>query len=176
MSDDFVDQLGLAVLPHHIRRMLDCFRPGDTGEPRPAMGAESRPRAPGRAQSMMRLLEAHGPLAVMDIAQRLGLSHPMIINFAKQLIAAGLVAESRGVGDRRVRLLELTEAGRIEAERIRAYHADLEIVYRQLCEEVGVDLLQVSRAVKSSLRDRPIAERVEILHQEREKQDVDVDE
>lgn len=154
-APDFVDELGLCVLPHHIRRMLDCFRNQE-----PALAPERTGQAPGRAHSMVRLLEAHGPLGVVEIAARLRLSHPMIIDFGRKLQAAGLVEESRDPADRRIRLLALTPSGREEAARIAEEHERLSRAYAALCEEIGVDLLDASRKLQSALAARSISERL----------------
>ena len=161
MTTDFVDELGLCVLPHHIRRMLDCFRNQE-----PALAPEGAGEAPGRAHSMMRLLDAHGPLGVVDIAARLRLSHPLIIDFSRKLQAVGLVEESRDPADRRVRWLALTEAGRAEAQRIAGEHERLARAYGALCEEIGVDLLEVSRKLQAALAARSISERLTQLDEE----------
>ncbi|WP_300528435.1 MarR family transcriptional regulator [Maricaulis sp.] len=168
MADDFVDELGMAVLPHHVRRMLDCFKANEAeAEPSPSRTDEA-PRAPGRAGSTMRLLAEHGPLGVVEIANRLRLSHPLIINFTRTLTERGLVEAQISPNDRRVRLLALTEAGRAEARRIEALHKETEQVYRALCDEVGVDLLQVSRAVQQALKNKPVGQRLAELQAEKE--------
>jgi DNA-binding MarR family transcriptional regulator len=156
VAEDYVNTLGMAVLPHHVRRMLDCFLSGE-GEPATEDGIV---HAPGKASSMMRLLDAHGPLGILDISARLGLSHPLIIGFAKTLLADGLVSERRSPTDGRVRLLALTDAGRIEAAHIQRLHARLESVYRGLCEEVGIDLFQLSLAVQAALENKSLADRL----------------
>lgn len=171
MTDDFVDELGMAVLPHHVRRMLDCFKSNEAELEPSARNGDEPVRAPGRAGSTMRLLDEQGPLGVVEIANRLRLSHPLIINFARTLTERGLVEARTCSHDRRVRLLALTDAGRVEARRIAALHKRTEQVYRALCDEVGVDLLQVSRAVQAALERKPMRQRLAELNSTKEQID-----
>lgn len=162
MTDDFVDQLGTAVLPHHVRRLMDALL-ADAG----AVSAKFGLSIPHRCCSTLLLLDAEGPIGVMRVAERLGLSHPVIIDFAKTLKNLGLLEEQVSRADRRVRLLALTEAGRLEAARVRRLHAALSRAHDDLCAEAGVDLVAISQTLQASLRQRSLLDRLDLAEKDR---------
>jgi DNA-binding MarR family transcriptional regulator len=153
-EDDYVGALGMAVLPHHLRRLVDTFiaQRADMTE---QMGLLSPPRA----SSMMRLLAEQGPLGVVEVAQRLRLSHPFISQMTQSLKQSGLVETHKSKTDGRKQLLALTAAGRAEAIVIRDNHDVLTRVYQELCEEIGVDLFGASQDAMRALDARTLAER-----------------
>src|SRR5437016_11892210 len=57
---------------------------------------------------LLRLLAEQGPMAVCDIAQALGFTHPAISQLATKLVDAGWVVRRRDRGDARRSLLVLT--------------------------------------------------------------------
>jgi len=161
MSGDFVDQLGSAVLPHQVRRLMDALL-ADAG----AVSVKFGLSIPHRCCSTVLLLDAEGPIGVMRVADRLGLSHPVIIDFAKTLKNLGLLEEQVSRTDRRVRLLALTEAGRLEAARVRRLHAALSRAHDDLCAEAGVDLLAISHTLQASLRQRSLLDRLDLAEKD----------
>ncbi len=155
MSDDFVDQLGSAVLPHHVRRIMDALI-ADADEVVARFGLT----IPHRCCSTVLLLDEEGPVGVMRAAERLGLSHPVIIDFAKTLKRLGFLKETISTEDRRVRLLALTDAGREEADRVRHLHVALARVHDEVCAEAGIDLVGASRSIRAALREASIIDRL----------------
>lgn len=60
---------------------------------------------------LMRLLQSEGPLAMKELAGRLGISPPSVTALTRRLAATGLVTRRAHAEDSRVTLLELTPAG-----------------------------------------------------------------
>ncbi|MGQ9925318.1 MAG: MarR family winged helix-turn-helix transcriptional regulator [Chloroflexaceae bacterium] len=60
---------------------------------------------------LMRLLQSEGPLAMKELAGRLGISPPSVTALTRRLLATGLVTRRPHADDSRVALLELTPAG-----------------------------------------------------------------
>lgn len=60
---------------------------------------------------LMRLLQSEGPLAMKELAGRLGISPPSVTALTRRLAATGLVMRRAHAEDSRVVLLELTPAG-----------------------------------------------------------------
>ncbi|WP_203291656.1 MarR family winged helix-turn-helix transcriptional regulator [Maricaulis parjimensis] len=162
MGDDFVEELGLAVLPHHVRRAMDALV-RDADLVTRAFGLS----IPHRCCSTVLLLDEAGPMGVMETAKRLKLSHPVVIGFAKTLRELGLVEDQPVPGDARVRLLALTPEGRAEAGRVRQLHAALAQAHADVSEEVGVDLLAACQAVTEALSRRSLLERIELPEKEK---------
>ena len=153
---DFVTELGSAVAPHHVRRMLDALI-REAGEATAQFGVQ----APFRACSFILLLDQEGPLSIMRAAERLQLSHPVIIALARSVRELGLVKEGVAANDARVRLLSLTEAGREDAVRIRRLHAALAKIHDDIGREAGADLVEVSRRALAALKRQPLLERLQ---------------
>ncbi len=162
MSGDFVDQLGAAVLPHHVRRLLDALI-ADADRVADRFGLT----IPHRCCSTVLLLDKEGPIGVMRVAEQLGLSHPVIIDFARTLKQLGFLEEVVSTTDRRVRLLALNAAGREEAGRVRRLHAALSHAHDDLCAEAGVDLVAISQTLQASLRERSLLDRLDFSEKDR---------
>ena len=153
-NDDYVAALGISVLPHHLRRLVDKLLV-QRAEMTERMGLVSPPRA----SSMLRLLAEQGPLGVVEIAHRLRLSHPFISQMTQSLRQLGLVETRKSRTDGRKQLLALSEAGRAEASIIRDNHDVLKDVYIGLFKEIEVDLFEASQKAMRALDARSLADR-----------------
>jgi DNA-binding MarR family transcriptional regulator len=152
--DDFITELGLPVLPHHLRRLVDRLMAESE-----LIATRTGVKSPLRASSMMRLLQELGPFGVVEISQRLGLSHPLIIQFEKVLTERGLVRSKKNPNDQRSRLLELTKAGEKEAIQIRKNHNRIGKIYTEISDEIGVDLYEIVQKANQALDRKGMVER-----------------
>lgn len=134
-SDDFIRAQGLPFLAHLLRRLSDRMV-AEAG----AFEAELDVGAPPRTASTMLLLLTEGPQAVTGIAARLRQSHPLVINWLKQLRALGLVTKSADPEDGRRSLVALTEAGVTEAKRMAALSPVIGAAYAAVLTEAEADL------------------------------------
>ncbi len=110
-------------------------------------------QAPLRAFSFISLL-ARADLTVTEIAPRLGVTHAGVIKTEKLLEKLGYVERGQDPDDARRKPLRLTAAGREEADRIAAYMERASAVYRDLFDEIGVDLFAAARAFEARLDER----------------------
>ena len=94
--------------------------------------------SPAKGASTLLLLRARGPQSVTQIAQRLRLSHPMIINVTRELEGLDLVVSREDPFDRRRRPVSLTTAGEIQADRIAAVNRMMAAAYGGLFLDAGV--------------------------------------
>ncbi len=65
-----------------------------------------------RCFPLFRLLSEQGPLGVTEVAERLGISHPAVIQIARELERRDLIVSEKAPHDARKRLLRLSEHGR----------------------------------------------------------------
>ncbi|MBO6797536.1 MarR family transcriptional regulator [Maricaulis sp.] len=135
---DFIEELGHAVLPHHVRRLLDTVLKWE-GE----RAAQLQISVPLKTHSMLVLLSRRGPMKLGEVVAQLRLSRPLIVKFADTLVGMEMVTEQRPSSDRRVRLLGLTEAGQVEVSRIEAFLEEAQARYRVLGQTLGNDLLDL---------------------------------
>ena len=157
MADsDFVRSLGLAFLAHRLRRASETILEGTSG-----FLAASGSAAPARSISTLLLLRRIGPAGVTAIAQRLRLSHPLIIKLTSALIAAGYAEQRADPTDNRRRLIALTPAGEAEVERLEHLLGAVERMLRALFEETGVDLFDAIERFETATDAVPVGARLE---------------
>ena len=160
-SGDFIDEIGVAVLPHHMRRLVDQIMASSADNL-----AKLNLKTPPRAVSTMLLLDREGELAITRIAERLRLSHPQVIRNVRDMIAAGLASDRLSKTDRRVRIVKLTRRGQSEARLLADHLRRVEQLYRQLFDEIGADLFEATLRASAALQTKSYAERYEELLEE----------
>lgn len=153
--DDFVESVGLALFAHRLRRLSEQLVEA-TGAWLPELGVT----APPKSVSSMMLLAREGPLGVTEIAQRLRLTHPLIVKLSRELEALGLVRIENDPTDGRRRNLVLTAAGRTQADRIGEVTTRIAQVYRRLFDEAGADGLLAVERIEWALNQRSFARRL----------------
>lgn len=157
MADpDFVRSLGIAFLAHRLRRASETIVEGTT-----LFLRDNGFAAPARSVSTLLLLRRHGPMGVTEIAQRLRLSHPLIIKLTGALIGAGYAERSADPGDNRRRLIALTDRGEAEVERLDALLRVTERTLRELFAETGLDLFEAIERFEAATDTIPVAARLE---------------
>lgn len=118
---------------------------------------------PARGMSTVLLLDEAGPLGIMEIAERIRFSHPLVIRLTKDLEDAGVVHVVGDPADRRRRLIELTPTGRGQAEAIRAASRVITAAYQALSAEIGVDLLAMVEHLEAAGDRLPFPQRLRDL-------------
>ena len=99
------------------------------------------------------------PMAVTELAQALGMTHPAITNLANQLIKRGLVQELRDPRDERRRLLQLTPRATELRDRLAPVWDEIRRAARDLLDEAGVDLIGDLQRIESVFAERSVADR-----------------
>lgn len=153
---DFITSLGRPFLAHRLRRLSETFVEGSSRW-LPAAGIT----APPRAHSTLLLLEKDGPLGVTALAARLRLSHPLLIKLTGRLEALGLTRTTQDPKDGRRRMIDLTGAGRAEAERVRRAVAVVDRVFEELLDEIGMDILEGCARAERACRGLSFDKRLE---------------
>ncbi len=156
MDNDFVSELGVGLLAHRMRRVVDQIM-ADCRSYLTSTGLA----VPAKGVSTVLLLEAEGALGITEISQRLNFSHTLVVRLVSPLTSAGLVVEHRDPNDGRRRVLELTERGRRAAEEVRArFLAPAETAYLNLFKEIGVDVFDVIERLDVALADKSFVTRL----------------
>lgn len=155
---DFVESVGLPLFAHRLRRLSEALV-DSLREWRPEAGVT----APPKASSTLLLLLAVGPLAVTQIAARLKLTHPLIIQLTRELGRLGLVEVNQDPDDGRRRLVSLTPAGKREAENVKKLHRAVDTVYREIFSEIDIDAYAAVAEVERALKRRSLVSRLNDL-------------
>ena len=154
-SADFVTELGLLVVDHRLRRIVDQLLAAQS-EVYTENGITFEPRW----TSTFLLLEREGALPVTTIASRLGLSHPAIIKITNAMIAANLVTDADDADDDRRRLIRLTPHARRLSSRLHRFWEAVTDAQREIFTQAGSNVLDVIGRVEGQLTRKPLARRV----------------
>lgn len=114
---------------------------------------------PGYATSIVHTLFHGGPQSISELAQGLALSHQLASQRIKWLTGEGLVTVAPGSRDRRVRVVTLTPAGRLEAEKLQEFLPMLLSAYSDLFDEIGRDAHQTVLDASAALETRSLSAR-----------------
>jgi DNA-binding MarR family transcriptional regulator len=109
---------------------------------------------------MFYLLKNHSPMAVTDIAQALGVTHPAVIQIARDMKRRGLVVSQQDPKDRRIRNIGLSEKGRILLKELEPLWADIDSSAREMLKDNGIDLLQIIENLENAVLNKGVFERV----------------
>lgn len=156
-GEDFIETLGAPFLAHRFRRLSERFVEGAQ-----AFLREQGVDVPARSGSTLALLAQEPGLGVTEIATRLKLSHPLVIDLLRQLEQLGVVRFEADPADRRRRRVFLTDKGRATAERLRQLNQVLAAAYGDLSRDVAVDLRDLVGRIEAAERGRPFLDRLRL--------------
>jgi DNA-binding MarR family transcriptional regulator len=146
------DRAALGTLLRHVLEVLD----GDVAAVYAGLDlADYRPRF----SPLVRVLVAEGPLAIRDLAARVGVTHSAASQTVAQMVRAGLVVLAPGA-DARQRIVTLTDRARALLPVIEAEWAATTTAMRDLDAELPVPLADELYAVLDALRRRPLRDRI----------------
>jgi N-acetylglutamate synthase-like GNAT family acetyltransferase/DNA-binding MarR family transcriptional regulator len=103
MEHDFLRELGLLSVVTRLKRISEAMI-HDGRRLYKELGMEIEPNW----YVIFRLLQKHGELTVMEIADKIGFAHPSVISIVNKMIKADYLEENKCGFDHRKRLLKLT--------------------------------------------------------------------
>lgn len=155
IDEDFIRRQGPAFLAHLLRRLSDeLVRGADAWSP--GVGVT----APPRTTSTLLALDEHGPLGVTEISMLLRQSHPLVINWIKQLKAQGLVKTRADKSDRRRTVVALTARGASEIRHIRKALVCMGKTSQALMDEAAPGLFAALWRMEQACRRESFADRL----------------
>ncbi len=117
-----------------------------------------------RWHGVLRTLEGEGPASVVELARKLGITHPAVHHTVQSLVAEGLVASYRDARDKRRRVLALTRFGRMRLAELADVFRDLDAECRQRFEADLEGIVDNLNSARISIVDYEVDNR---LHAER---------
>ena len=105
---------------------------------------------------VLRLLEQRGPLSVGEIAREIGLTHSAISQLATKLTKGGWLQRVDTDGDRRQRVLALSERCEQELRAARPLWQAMRASVERRIMDTGVDLLGALTLYEASLDEQPL--------------------
>jgi len=153
---DFIHRQGPAFLAHLLRRLSDELVRG-AEQWYPQVGVT----APPRTTSTLLALDERGPLGITEISALLRQSHPLVINWIKQLKAAGFIDVRADAADGRRTVVVLARKGVAEVRRLRKALVGMGKVSQALMDEAAPGLFEALWRMESACRDKPFVKRLQ---------------
>jgi DNA-binding MarR family transcriptional regulator len=154
-DSDFIERQGPAFLPHLLRRLSDALV--DSGE---VWYREQGLSIHPRTSSTLLALDEKGALGVSELAQLLRQSHPLVIQWIRQLGELELVTVEGDPDDRRRSLVSLTRKGKAEVRRLRTALRTLAKSTQALMDEAIPGLFDALWRLEKTNRRVPLLERL----------------
>ncbi len=159
MKDDFLEELGFLAISSRLKRVSD--RMIHSGR---EMYKQLQLDIEPNWYMILLLLKKSGPMAVTEVAKRLGLSHPSVIAIINKMKAAGYLIGTSNEKDRRSQLLELTGKASKELPRLEAIWQAGTRSNQKLCE--GLEVLDMLEKLESRLAEQDFKTRTLNEYQE----------
>lgn len=107
------------------------------------------------------LIAQQGPVAVMEIAERLRITHPAVIQMINELEKHGLIVSAKSELDGRKRLLTLSEAGQAMLPKLQLLWDALIAVNKSMLGQQLHNLLLSLEDMEGQLAERSFFDRIQ---------------
>jgi len=162
MTEDVVRAMGFLALGTRLKRIGERLQTQTQ-----ALLEECGIDAPSAHFPLLAALDRLGPLSVGEMTEALGVAQPGVTRLADKLEAGGLIRSAKAHGDRRVRILALSAAGRrLMARAQRAAWPLVEAAVADACAGLKGPLLAQLAALEDALDSAPLHARVEEVEDE----------
>lgn len=166
---DFIAQLGPLAFVSRMRRLAETVN-AQAGAVYQQYGLDFDPKC----FPVFWLLSETGPMSIMEIADRLGFSHPAIIQLARQLEQEGLIVSEKSATDGRKRILRLSDKGLERQPDFRQVWDYIRAVNTQLLSEQRHNLLWAVEELETALAERAYLNRFSDYLKERQQEEVTI--
>lgn len=153
---DFMAELAELAMASRLRRLSDVYWQGVT-----AIYRQSGLDFDVRWATVFILIAQQGPVAVMEIAERLGITHPAVIQVINELEKKDLIRSAKSEQDGRKRFLSLSEAGQAMLPRLQPLWDAFMAVNRQMLSQQQHNLLRSLQEMEDQLAEKPFIDRVQ---------------
>lgn len=153
---DFMADMAELALASRLRRLSDQYWQAVT-----AIYRQSGLDFDVRWATLFILIARQGPIAVMEMADRLGITHPAVIQVINELEKRGLIVSEKSEQDGRKRLLSLSEAGRAMLPRLQPLWEAFVAVNADMLSQQQHNLLASLADMEKQLAQRSFYDRVQ---------------
>ena len=144
------------ALASRLRRLSDLYWQGVTATYR-----QSGVDFDVRWATIFVLIAQQGPVAVMEIADRLGITHPAVIQVINELEKHGLIISAKSEQDGRKRLLTLSDAGQVMLPKLQPLWDAFIAVNKQMLGQQTHNLLLSLKDMETQLSERNFFDRIQ---------------
>ncbi|MGF7215523.1 DNA-binding MarR family transcriptional regulator [Spirosoma lacussanchae] len=152
---DFMAELAELAMASRLRRLSETYWQAVT-----AIYRQSGLDFDVRWATIFILIARQGPVAVTEIADRLGITHPAVIQVINELEKRHLITSARSDQDGRKRLLALSEAGLAMLPRLQPLWDAFVTVNRQMLMQQTHNLLISVQEMEDQLAEQSFFDRV----------------
>ena len=157
---DVFSKLGPLIIASRLKRMSDyIMRAGE--EFYRSNGIEFEPKW----FPLYYLLSQETTLGIMDIAQKLNVSHPAVIQLAKELEKKGWIISTKSKDDARKRLLKLSKKGLNLLPQLQLIWDDIKEVNRQAVEAQSTNILTALEEMEAFFASKTYNERMKTFQE-----------
>ncbi len=153
---DFMAEMAELAMASRLRRLSDIYWQGVTATYR-----QSGVDFDVRWATIFVLIARQGPVAVMEIAERLGITHPAVIQVINELEKHGLIASTKSETDGRKRLLTLSDTGQAMLPKLQPLWDAFIAVNKSMLAEQTHNLLVSLQEMEAQLAQRSFFDRVQ---------------
>ena len=111
---------------------------------------------------------------ITSIAKEIGHSHPSVSNIIKEMVAKGLVKETKDKSDGRRNMVMLSAKGKRMSDSFAEQCIDVTSAIEQITQQTRNDLWKAIEEWENLLSDKSLLERVKDAKQEREAKDIQI--
>lgn len=144
------------ALASRLRRLSDAYWQAVT-----AVYRQSGVDFDVRWATIFVLVARQGPVAVMEIAERLGITHPAVIQVINELEKHGLVTSAKSEQDGRKRLLSLSESGQAMLPKLQPLWEAIITVNKSMLGQQMHNLLLSLEDMEGQLAERGFFDRIQ---------------
>ena len=154
---DVISELGALAMGSRLKRMSDAIMRGGAEVYR-SNNIDFEPKC---FPLFYLLSKEEAELGIMDIAERLNVSHPAVIQLAKELEKRGWISSKKSKKDARKRFLQLTKKGRDFLPQLQAIWADIRALNEQLINNQTTNLLRALEEMEHVYASKSYAQRMD---------------
>lgn len=161
---DVFSKLGPLIIASRMKRMSDyIMRAG--AEFYRSKGVEFEPKW----FPLYYLLSQEKEAGITDIAQKLNISHPAVIQLAKELEKEGWITSTKSKEDARKRLLKLSKKGLSMLPQLQLIWDDIREVNRQVVESQSTNILDALGEMEVFFASKSYTERMKEFQESKKK-------
>lgn len=153
---DFMAEMAELALASRLRRLSDVYWQGVTATYR-----QSGLDFDVRWATIFVLIARQGPVAVMEIAERLGITHPAVIQVINELEKNNLITSTKSEQDGRKRLLTLSETGQAMLPKLQPLWDAFIAVNQEMLGNQVHNLLTSLQEMETQLAERTFFDRIQ---------------
>ena len=161
---DVFSKLGPLIIASRMKRMSDyIMRAG--AEFYRSNGIEFEPKW----FPLYYLLSQEKEIGIMEIAQKLNISHPAVIQLGKELEKNGWITSTKSKEDARKRLLKLSKKGINLLPQLQLIWDDIREVNRQVVDAQATNILQALEEMEAYFASKSYTERMKEFQESKKK-------